>query len=150
MHVGYLSNLTPNKFNKTVREMARLIKSEFPGCNALMGRGISGLMIVPVLAAKLKVEWMLVRKAKSHSDFKAEVSKWRQDTKVVFVDDLIDTGASCRESLDVIESLFRRHEEKFPCSTFQFLGAALYDGPCMRIRDGRKTVYLGEFLEKGE
>lgn len=116
-HVHYLSKLTPANFAKTVSRMANLIKRKFPTCNAICGRGFSGSMLIPALAARLKVDWIVVRKEKSHSSYSVEASDYPINPQVVFVDDIIDSGASYRETVLKIAD---RREVKM-------IGAALYE-----------------------
>jgi hypothetical protein len=64
--------------------------------DTLVGRGLSGALVIPRLADALGVKWLLVRKPEdgSHSGKKAEGELGR---KWLFVDDLICTGSTLRE-----------------------------------------------------
>jgi len=125
-HVSYLSNLTPDKFNATVERMVKLIKEHYPTANVLAGRGLSSSMIIPALAAKLKLQWAIVRKGKTHSDYKVEVSERQCDKDgkayVVLVDDLIDTGNTYRRVKKTVRSKYNEINVEAV-----FLGAACYD-----------------------
>ncbi len=102
-HVGYLGPLTPKEFPKTVKRVAAMIKAKFPHANMIAGRGLSGAMVLPAIAAKLKCDWAIVRKDGSHSSYKVEASHWHAENSIVFVDDLIDTGTT----LHAVESAVR-------------------------------------------
>lgn len=137
-HVTYLNRLTPAKFNDTVERMAALIQDKFPACNTIFGRGLSSTMLLPALAAKLNVEWAIVRKDKNtHSSHKVEASKWRDDVCAVFVDDLIDSGESFRASLRTVI----KATVNFGVDSFKCLGAACYDSECDKLSD-YETFYM--------
>jgi len=131
-HVSYLSNLTPDKFNATVERMVKLIKEHYPTANVLAGRGLSSSMIIPALAAKLKLQWAIVRKGKTHSDYKVEVSERQCDKDgkayVVLVDDLIDTGNTYRRVKKAVRSKYNDINVEAV-----FLGAACYESICHPI-----------------
>lgn len=143
-HVSYLKRLTPARFNDTVESMAALIRDKFPTCNMIFGRGLSSTMLLPALAAKLNVEWAVVRKGeRTHSSYKVEASKWREHTRTVFVDDLIDTGASYRSALAEAKKTFKKHYSYNRASgiSFECLGAACYASYCSDIK-GVAVHYL--------
>lgn len=125
-HVCYLSKLTPDKFDATVERLVAIIKENCPTANVLAGRGLSSSMIIPALAAKMKLQWAIVRKGKTHSDYKVEVSERQCDkdrkTYVVLVDDLIDTGNTYRRVKKAVRSKYR--DVKIEAV---FLGAVCYD-----------------------
>jgi orotate phosphoribosyltransferase len=85
--------------------------------NTLVGTGLSGGLIVPVLARMLNVDFAIVRKegVSNHGHYDVEGvigDKW------LFVDDLICTGASLRKV----------HRKMEDCSkNTQFMGVYLYD-----------------------
>lgn len=124
-HASYLSGLCPKKFKSTLATLASGIKANFPNCNLIIGRGFSGAMIVPALAQKLKVEWALSRKEDdSHSWFDCEVSDWPKAPRVVFIDDLIESGKTVRAAW---ESLQKQSQNATPVKVPPvLLGAALY------------------------
>ena len=115
-HVSYLSNLTPERFGKTVKRMVKTIAEKFPTATVLAGRGLSGSMIIPTLAAKLKLQWAIARKEKTHSDFKVEASEVEGDVEgkayIVFVDDLIDTGNTYRQVKKQIKMKYAKDDVK--------------------------------------
>lgn len=134
-HVSYLGNLTPKMFNNTIKRMVNLIKVNYPNVNVLAGCGLSGSMIIPALAAKLKIEWAIVRKDKddSHSDIKTELSALEAGNKgvkvndsfitnIVFIDDLIDTGKTYKKVKRAVKAKYAKI-----CVDAVFLGAALYE-----------------------
>ena len=122
MHASYLSRLTPKRFPATLRQASKYIRQNFPSCNLLVGRGLSGAMVVPALAARMGLEWAMVRKAdRSHSKLKVEISGMPADgARIVIVDDLICSGNTVKEIIKQMKSYTR------PWSC-EFLGGALYE-----------------------
>lgn len=90
--------------------------------DTMVGTGVSGAIVVPRLAEAFGCEWMIVRKEKdgSHSNHKHE---GRLGQRWIFVDDLIDSGATHRRVRASIEALC---EKKGHVS--EYVGAYLYDG----------------------
>lgn len=125
-HVCYLSKLTPDKFDATIERLVQIIKENCPTANVLAGRGLSSSMIIPTLAAKMKLQWAIVRKGKTHSNYKVEVSERQCDkdgkTYVVLVDDLIDTGNTYRRVKKAVRSKYAEINVEAV-----FLGAACYE-----------------------
>ncbi len=118
-HVSYLHGLTPKNWNKTLEELALKITLHHEGCNIIAGRGMSGAMIVPALAHRLNVDWCIVRKTihDCHSGFRAEASNWPDSPKIVFVDDIVDSGTTFRETVRSV---------KEHCCGAEFLGLVMY------------------------
>jgi len=64
------------------------------------------------------------KKDGTHSDYGAEVSAWPEGkVRAVFVDDLIDTGATFRKTRESLE----KHAAKWE-KTVVMLGGVVYDG----------------------
>jgi orotate phosphoribosyltransferase len=121
MHASYLSALTPKQFKKTVQSMAALIRLHFPKVNILIGRGLSGSMLIPALAVELECDWAIQRKGENnHSCFTIEISELPETARAVFVDDLIDSGETFAK---VCEAFVRKALPKVSC---EIVGAALY------------------------
>lgn len=124
-HACYLAELTPAKFPATLRRISTLILREYPDCNMVAGTGLSGVMLLPALAAKLKIEWAIVRKMKddSHSALDVEISKMPENgPRIVIIDDLVSTGSTARKVIGAIAKSMKK-----TTLPFQILGGALYD-----------------------
>ena len=136
-HINYLDKLVPETFNTTVTKLSKLIKRHYPAVNVIAGRGLSGSMIIPALAAKMKLQWAIVRKESSHSDYKVEVSnikvgKRNKKVYIVVVDDLIESGKTYKTVKKQVTSKYAM----VGIGTV-FLGAALYNC-CVRIERDSK------------
>lgn len=116
-HALYLQRaFKPDEIEKLARR--DLAKVQF---DTLIGRGLSGAIVIPRLADALGVAWMLVRKPgeSAHSMRIAEGSLGR---RWLFVDDFIDTGTTYREVHEAIKNLCERRK----WST-QHVGTWVYD-----------------------
>jgi adenine/guanine phosphoribosyltransferase-like PRPP-binding protein len=97
--------------------------------DTLVGTGLSGGIIVPRLAASLKTNWMIVRKPGdgTHSFRQAEGTlghRW------VFVDDLIDSGATLKRTKEAIDGLAAQYDHKT-----KHIGCYLYNDAQGRWED---------------
>lgn len=81
-------------------------KREVPqgACDTLVGRGLSGTLVVPRLADALGLAWLIVRKPEddSHSDEDAEGHIGR---KWLFVDDFLSSGNTMRLTISAVSKL---------------------------------------------
>lgn len=97
LHAYYLSEMLSEPEKVVKLAAAKLKKVDF---DTIVGTGLSGALIVPMLARKLKKHFAVVRKPdNSHSGYPLEGtlgSKW------LFVDDLISSGATYRRVRSVI------------------------------------------------
>lgn len=131
---SYLWELSPDKYNKTLVKLEELIKKNAPKCNLVFGTGASGGLIVAALAAKMGISWGYVRKEgleNTHASYEVEVagvqrfSDKKTQVNAVFIDDLIDSGASYKRAKKKLkENLAKWGQRKI---VIKFLGAALYD-----------------------
>lgn len=120
----HLYNLSPKKFEKTLDKLAKTIQKKHPSCNLIYGRGLSGAMIIPALAAKLKISFAIIRKrGKTHGNpiEYAEFADINENNPcyAIFIDDLIDTGKTykiCKKRL----------KEFLEGVDINFLGEVLY------------------------
>lgn len=139
MHANYLARLTPCNFDATLSQAAKYIVQEFPACNMLAGKGLSGAMIVPALAAKMGVSWAIVRKSdRSHSKLKVEISGMPPlGAKIVIVDDLICTGKTVKAIMRQMKSYCK----PWGC---EFVGGALYEDRSCDNVEGVRFIGLGD------
>lgn len=124
-HVFYLGGLTPSLFASTLDSLAAKIRDKAPDATILFGRGMSGAMVIPALAAQMNLAWAILRKEddNSHSSKRAEISHIdsTRPAKAVFVDDLIDSGDTFRECMEALLDAFDREGREV-----EVVGAALY------------------------
>ena|SRR5258708_30504324 len=88
--------------------------------DSMVGTGLSGSLVIPILARAFDVDWAIIRKDsdKSHSDSRFEGvigNKW------VFVDDGFSTGATLLKVVSTVRQLSNVYGE-----VNDFVGAYLY------------------------
>lgn len=104
--------------------------------DTMVGRGLSGAIVIPWLARALGKHWMIVRKEGdgSHSTEKVEGSlgqRW------LFVDDLVSSGKTMRTCCDQLRLLC--HERGF---NSEFVGAWTYQSKALIGTDGYTSAIL--------
>lgn len=111
--------------------------------DTLVGRGLSGSLVVPIVARALSKSFMLVRKEISaHATWDVEGDLGR---RWLFIDDLISSGETLRATKEAIEKVATR---KAHATTF--IGAYMYDSVVARAQAGvEKVDDLGGFRGAG-
>lgn len=95
-HAGYLSlAFDPAKSVRKARDMLKGIKFD-----VFVGTGMSGALVVPVLAYALRKRYAIVRKSNdngkaNHSEYSVE-GTFRPGDRWLFVDDFVSTGRTVR------------------------------------------------------
>src|SRR4051812_16554608 len=91
LHGGYLGEAFSDP-SVLIEEAKRTIKGKY---DTLVGTGLSGSLVIPLLARGLDCDWLIVRKENdgSHSTKPAE---GRLGRRWLFVDDFIASGATLR------------------------------------------------------
>ena len=83
--------------------MAEVIKDEFPGVEVLMGTATAGIAHAAITAHLMGLPMGYVRSgAKDHGRGNQIEGKLEPGQKVVVVEDLISTGGSCIETVEVL------------------------------------------------
>ncbi len=99
-HAQYLSGAL-NNLDKVVEE-AREQLSLFAGCDTLIGRGLSGALIVPYVARALGLHWAIARKENDNSH-SSEVVEGTIGERWVFFDDLICSGHTLVQTIKRVQ-----------------------------------------------
>jgi adenine/guanine phosphoribosyltransferase-like PRPP-binding protein len=87
--------LTPKRAKYTVRQVIKMIKARGLEFDAIACRGVSGLLIAPVVAMRLNKTLIVVRKGeKTHSGYKVEGDHGAK--RYLILDDFIDGGDTVR------------------------------------------------------
>lgn len=79
--------------------------------DTMAGTGMSGALVVPILARALDKHWLIVRKENDHHHHKAaggpenELAEGTLGERWLFVDDGADTGATYRRMREIVPSL---------------------------------------------
>lgn len=144
---SYFQHLAPESFGYTIDKLAGFIKktNPFAKANLLFGRGVSGALILPALAAKLQVGWAITRKEhdNTHSQNKVEVC-FPSDERFImhlnergiyalFVDDLVFTGTTRNQCKEALKAEVERHNNEradYPYLrhySLTFVGTVTYD-----------------------
>ena len=86
--------------------LCELVKSEYPACEMLMGTATAGIPHAALMADKLDLPMGYVRSsAKKHGRANQVEGRIYQGLKVVVVEDLISTGKSSIEAVEVLREL---------------------------------------------
>ena len=96
--------LTAPKVRTDVEEaLAELIKYEFPGAEVLMGTATAGIAHAAITAHLMDIPMGYVRSgAKDHGRGNQIEGRLEPGQKVVVVEDLISTGGSCIDTVNVL------------------------------------------------
>lgn len=83
--------------------IAETVRREFPECEVLMGTSTAGIPHAAIAATKLSMPMGYVRgKAKDHGRGNQIEGRLEPGQKVVVIEDLISTGGSCIEVVNVL------------------------------------------------
>lgn len=98
--------------------------------DTIVGRGMSGALIVPEIARVLKCGWLIIRKPgdKSHS---TKIGEGNLGKRWIFMDDLIESGETFNQCAQGIDKIVRAHNlGSSPNYQFktEFAGIVLYNG----------------------
>jgi hypothetical protein len=117
-HACYLQSALQNM--SAIYRSARHHMKKFPGCDTLIGRGLSGALVVPRVADRLKLNWAIVRK-KGDGSHSSERIEGTIGEAWVFYDDLISSGHTLAETAKVVKEECRKYGH-----TTTLLGALCY------------------------
>ena len=93
----------PEVRNTVENEMARVVKEKYPECEKLMGTSTAGIAHAAIAAHILDMPMGYVRgSAKTHGRNNRIEGKLEKGDKVVVIEDLISTGGSVLEVVDVL------------------------------------------------
>jgi hypothetical protein len=131
-YARYLKDgMDPKMIDRRVRDFRADIRNGVipPGTDTLVGRGLSGCIMVPILARTARMNFALVRKDRQdcHSDNMLEGtlgSKW------LFIDDLISSGETFRETARVVVAVAEDEDHDI-----DFAGGWFYDKWKVGYRD---------------
>ena len=93
----------PSAREKVEAGLAELVRKHFPECECLMGTSTAGIAHAAIVATILDMPMGYVRSgAKDHGRTNQIEGKLEKGQKVVVVEDLISTGGSCIEVVNVL------------------------------------------------
>ncbi len=100
-----LTLTAPDVRNDVENSIAETIKKEYPGCEVIMGTSTAGIAHAAIAAHILKMPMGYVRgSSKDHGRGNQIEGKLEKGQKVVVVEDLISTGGSVIEVVNVLRS----------------------------------------------
>jgi orotate phosphoribosyltransferase-like protein len=101
----YLSRvMSLEELKKSLDNLVKALKPHVKKFDTIVFRGVSGAMIGPALALKLKKEMIIVRKSdNSHSIYKGRIEGNLEAKNYLIVDDMICTGCTIKEILSTVE-----------------------------------------------
>ncbi len=120
-----------------IETWSELIIEHAPNVNGLVGTGMSGSLVIPVLAQYMEIDYVILRRENdsSHSD-----SKWngKMGDRLVIVDDFVESGRTLERLLRAIS----KEQAHMSLGTiFQFpvevLGMLCYQDDDWRPNTGR-------------
>ncbi len=135
-HAQYLSGAL-NNLDHVVEEAKEQL-SLFAGCDTLIGRGLSGALIVPYVARALGLHWAIARKENDNSH-SSEVVEGTIGERWVFFDDLICSGHTLVQTIKRVQEAC--HSVGY---TTTLMGAVMYapslsydyEAVCERLPEG--------------
>jgi orotate phosphoribosyltransferase-like protein len=98
---------TTDGLRNCVDMLVRKIRKSKIQFSAIAFRGMSGSLVGPTVALRLKKEFLMVRKeeARTHSEHKVEGTISVTDQTYIIVDDFISSGNTVRETINQIKDV---------------------------------------------
>lgn len=95
--------------------------------DTIVGRGMSGSIIVPMLAERLGKAFLIVRKEGAGAHTSRHVGQLGH--RWIFVDDFVSSGATLRHTKSAVEDIVRERNDNAWSTTFysEYVGQWLYD-----------------------
>lgn len=103
--------------------------------DTMVGIGLSGSLVIPMLARKLNKYFLLLRKESESSHSQGIIGEGKLGRKFMFVDDLISSGKTREE---VKRKIYR--EEPHAHYVGSFLYGSNIDTACFHDADGLRTT----------
>lgn len=120
IHSSYLFNvLDRDKRRKSIREICKIIKKEQLEFDTIAFSGMSGSLIAPIIADKLKKQMILVRKGKDDTHSHCSCEGFKDVKRYIIVDDGISTGATLKRIKDRISQF---NLDAVPVGIFMYNG----------------------------
>jgi hypothetical protein len=123
-----------------VRTSAERLQPHVDRFDAVVVRGMSGLLVGPMVASLLKKPWCIVRKSGecTHSDHKV-VEGWHNfKTYIIIIDDLIASGATVKLIQQTIHDQARAYSENWERGIPECVGIYLFNDTRMAWRGNGK------------
>ena len=131
---GYLSSaLTPDKFRRILNKLARNIRNANITFDSIAFRGMSGTLVAPTIAFRLKKNPVLIRKECDGSHSGRSIEANSEVVDYIIIDDLIESGTTIKR---IVEAMDERGITPDHCKGIFLYGTA-----------SEQTVFEGQIKE---
>jgi len=136
--------------SKTVNCLIKLIKESGVEFDAIVLRGMSGAIIVPAVADRLKKPFIVCRKDdKHHSSLQVEYQFDGTIARYIIIDDLISSGGTIKTIVEMMRNEANRdkwEEEGQLSKEIKCVGIFLYNDYC-DYKEGFESIPVWTFLK---
>jgi hypothetical protein len=111
-------------------------------------RGVSGMMVGPMVAARMRKPWCIIRKPGdgTHSDHKV-VEGWHNFKTYIIIDDLIATGGTIKLIQTTLRDHARAYDYKWERGVPECVGFYLFNHDELAWRgDGKNISYNDKYF----
>jgi hypothetical protein len=147
IHSDYLNDCFRN-LDAKVKETVKKLKPHADRFEAIAVRGVSGLLVGPMVASKLGKPWCVIRKPGegSHSGHKS-VEGWLNFKTYLIIDDLIASGGTLKLIQQTLLDHARAYPHKWENSPPECVGYYLYNCTELQWRgDGKDFSYHDKYF----
>lgn len=145
-YTSYLRTVfEPALLNCAVKNIVKILKPLSKSYDAIVFRGMSGSLIAPIIAMRLKKKLIMIRKGNdgNHSCMKSE--GWKMVDRVVIIDDLVSSGSTIDSAFhDLVDA--RRSRVK-DCPVPKVVAIVLYHD-CNSYESGLPDSCLNDFTRE--
>jgi adenine/guanine phosphoribosyltransferase-like PRPP-binding protein len=145
--------LTPERAKYTVRQVVKMIRARGLEFDAIACRGVSGLLIAPIVAMRLNKALIVVRKSTSDSHSCYLVEGDHGAKRYLILDDFIDSGDTVRAT---IERIYEANSEArcagfiaYKRLAFKKYGGANFEKEMNRAWWDQETTNINRFFPAG-
>jgi hypothetical protein len=143
----YLTNCFMD-LNRKVQDTVEQLKPHADRFDAIVVRGVPGLLVGPMTASLLDKPWCVIRKPGegTHSDHKV-VEGWHNFKRYIIIDDLIATGGTLKLIQQTINDHARAFPDKWEQGLPECVGFYLFNSSELAWRgDGKNISYNDKYF----
>lgn len=145
----YLGNAVNSEMiAPVVTNLVKLIKESGVQFDTVVFRGMSGALIAPIIAHRLKKEIIFVRKSEDNSHSSRYCEGHTQSQRFIIIDDFIASGETLRRCFKAIRDMADKFSEWEQSARATCVGVFLYDSGEYRMKtQGRFDVSFNSSLD---
>lgn len=131
-----------------VQKAVEALRPHVERFEGIVVRGVSGLLVGPMVAALLKKPWCIIRKPGegTHSDHKV-VEGWHNFKTYIVIDDLAATGGTIKTIQKTLHDHAKAYDHRWERGTPECIGFYLYNCEELAWRgDGKTYSYYDEYF----